>query len=142
MEFGSRSSSRHYREESHLRGEIQRLHPPCHQRRASVSHQERSDGPPRNSQRLSAPAFEIATQSEAEKLTAKSATAVTSRSLRKKKSTRSAPECSLGIRIEVLHQMLGSRSKYSSSSFLPPSPLPSIFSDSTNSIRSIHLTIL
>ena len=30
----------------------------------------------------------------------------------------------------------------SSSSFLPPSPLPSIFSDSMNSIRSIHLTIL
>ena len=40
------------------------------------------------------------------------------------------------------HQMLGSRSKYSSSSFLPPSPLPSTFSDSMNSIRSIHLTIL
>ena len=39
-------------------------------------------------------------------------------------------------------QMLGNRSKYSSSSFLPPSPLPSTFSDSMNSIRSIHLTIL
>jgi hypothetical protein len=40
------------------------------------------------------------------------------------------------------HQMLGNRSKYSSSSFLPPSPLPSAFSDSTNSMCSIHLTIL
>ena len=39
-------------------------------------------------------------------------------------------------------QMFGSRSKYSSSSFEPPSPLPSCFSDSTNSIRSIHLIIL
>ena len=40
------------------------------------------------------------------------------------------------------HQMFGSRSKYSSSSFLPPSPRPTDFSDSMNSIRSIHLTIL
>src|SRR5579859_3682898 len=48
----------------------------------------------------------------------------------------------LGGRTELPHQMLGSRSKYSSSSFLPPSPLPSVFSDSINSIRSIHLTIL
>src|SRR5665213_636732 len=40
------------------------------------------------------------------------------------------------------HQILGSRSKYSSSSFAPPSPSPSSFSDSMNSIRSIHLTIL
>ena len=40
------------------------------------------------------------------------------------------------------HQMFGSRSKYSSSSFVPPSPLPTCFSDSINSIRSIHLTIL
>ncbi len=39
-------------------------------------------------------------------------------------------------------QMLGSMSKYSSSSFLPPSPLPSVFSVSTNSMRSIHFTIL
>jgi hypothetical protein len=39
-------------------------------------------------------------------------------------------------------QMFGSRSKYSSSSFEPPSPLPSCFSDSTNSMRSIHLIIL
>ena len=45
-------------------------------------------------------------------------------------------------REEPPRQMFGSRSKYSSSSFLPPSPLPSIFSDSMNSIRSIHLTIL
>src|SRR5579863_5186005 len=40
------------------------------------------------------------------------------------------------------HQILGRRSKYSSSSFLPPSPRPTVFSDSMNSIRSIHLTIL
>jgi hypothetical protein len=46
------------------------------------------------------------------------------------------------IPIGPSRQMFGSRSKYSSSSFLPPSPLPSIFSDSMNSIRSIHLTIL
>jgi hypothetical protein len=39
-------------------------------------------------------------------------------------------------------QMLGSRSKYSSSSFFPPSPAPNRFSDWMNSIRSIHLTIL
>jgi hypothetical protein len=39
-------------------------------------------------------------------------------------------------------QMLGSRSKYSSSSFFPPSPAPNCFSDWINSIRSIHLTIL
>jgi len=44
--------------------------------------------------------------------------------------------------LEITHQMLGSRSKYSSSSFLPPSPLPSSFSDWMNSMRSIHLTIL
>ena len=39
-------------------------------------------------------------------------------------------------------QMLGSRSKYSSSSFFPPSPAPNCFSDWINSMRSIHLTIL
>ena len=39
-------------------------------------------------------------------------------------------------------QMLGSKSKYSSSSFLPPSPAPNCFSDRINSMRSIHLTIL
>ena len=39
-------------------------------------------------------------------------------------------------------QIFGSRSKYSSSSFLPPWPLPISFSDSMNSMRSIHLTIL
>src|ERR1017187_4957822 len=39
-------------------------------------------------------------------------------------------------------QMLGRMSKYSSSSFLPPSPLPSVLSVSTNSMRSIHFTIL
>lgn len=39
-------------------------------------------------------------------------------------------------------QMFGSKSKYSSSSFFPPSPNPTCFSDSMNSIRSIHLTIL
>ncbi len=39
-------------------------------------------------------------------------------------------------------QMLGRMSKYSSSSFLPPSPLPRVFSVSTNSMRSIHFTIL
>src|SRR5579875_961195 len=48
----------------------------------------------------------------------------------------------LRIRIFLRHQILGSRSKYSSSSFLPPSPRPSLFSDSRNSMRSIHLTIL
>ena len=45
-------------------------------------------------------------------------------------------------RIAIPLQILGSRSKYSSSSFLPPSPFPSSFSDSMNSMRSIHLTIL
>lgn len=40
------------------------------------------------------------------------------------------------------HQMFGNRSKYSSSSFVPPSPSPICFSDSMNSMRSIHLTIL
>ena len=39
-------------------------------------------------------------------------------------------------------QMLGTMSKYSSSSFLPPYPLPRVFSVSTNSMRSIHFTIL
>jgi hypothetical protein len=39
-------------------------------------------------------------------------------------------------------QIFGSRSKYSSSSLVPPSPSPTCFSDSMNSIRSIHLTIL
>ncbi len=39
-------------------------------------------------------------------------------------------------------QILGRRSKYSSSSFFPPSPAPNSFSDRMNSIRSIHLTIL
>ena len=39
-------------------------------------------------------------------------------------------------------QMLGKRSKYSSSSFFPPSPSPNCFSDWINSMRSIHLTIL
>ena len=52
----------------------------------------------------------------------------------------------LGARIVMFiyggHQIFGSRSKYSSSSFLPPSPRPTFFSDSMNSIRSIHLTIL
>src|SRR5665213_2343056 len=47
-----------------------------------------------------------------------------------------------GPLIGELHQMLGRRSKYSSSSFLPPSPKPIVFSDSMNSMRSIHLTIL
>jgi len=41
-----------------------------------------------------------------------------------------------------LIQMFGRMSKYSSSSFLPPSPLPMVFSVSTNSMRSIHFTIL
>ncbi len=40
------------------------------------------------------------------------------------------------------YQMLGSRSKYSSSSFDPPCPFPNSFSVRTNSIRSIHFTIL
>ena len=35
-------------------------------------------------------------------------------------------------------QILGSRSKYSPSSFLPPSPLPTCLSEWTNSMRSIH----
>jgi hypothetical protein len=43
---------------------------------------------------------------------------------------------------QPFHQMYGNRSKYSSSSLAPPSPLPSAFSDSTKSMRSIHLTIL
>src|ERR1019366_5428088 len=49
-----------------------------------------------------------------------------------------------GVRRETQHQyqIFGSRSKYSSSSFVPPSPRPRVFSDSMNSIRSIHLTIL
>jgi hypothetical protein len=44
--------------------------------------------------------------------------------------------------VELGNQMLGSKSKYSSSSFFPPSPAPRCFSDSINSMRSIHLTIL
>ena len=44
--------------------------------------------------------------------------------------------------VTTCNQMFGSSSKYSSSSFVPPSPLPTCFSDSMNSIRSIHLTIL
>ena len=39
-------------------------------------------------------------------------------------------------------QIFGSRSKYSSSSFLPPCPSPTCVSDSMKSMRSIHLTIL
>lgn len=50
--------------------------------------------------------------------------------------------CGIAIDVQVNTQIFGSRSKYSSSSFEPPSPLPSCFSDSTNSIRSTHLTIL
>ena len=42
----------------------------------------------------------------------------------------------------IVIQMFGSRSKYSSSSFFPPSPLPTDFTDSMNSMRSIHFTIL
>src|SRR5689334_16070099 len=48
--------------------------------------------------------------------------------------------CGQTLALTPFHQMFGNRSKYSSSSFLPPSPLPSAFSDSTNSMRSIHLT--
>ena len=51
-----------------------------------------------------------------------------------------------GHRLPVLQaglcQMLGRRSKYSSSSFFPPSPWPNCFSDCMNSMRSIHLPIL
>lgn len=43
---------------------------------------------------------------------------------------------------DQLAQILGRRSKYSSSSFFPPSPAPNCFSDSMNSMRSIHFTIL
>ena len=46
------------------------------------------------------------------------------------------------LRQSETSQMLGSRSKYSSSSFFPPSPAPNCFSDWINSMRSIHLTIL
>lgn len=45
-------------------------------------------------------------------------------------------------KVALTAQILGSRSKYSSSSFAPPSPLPICFSDWMNSIRSIHFTIL
>jgi len=38
--------------------------------------------------------------------------------------------------------VLAIKSKYSSSSFLPPYPLPTVLCVSTNSIRSIHFTIL
>lgn len=56
--------------------------------------------------------------------------------------SQSMPSC-FAIDIDsTLNQMFGNSSKYSSSSFVPPSPLPTCFSDSTNSIRSIHLTIL
>ena len=62
--------------------------------------------------------------------------------------TNEVPGCMMfGMRTEsrqcsALHQMFGSRSKYSSSSFVPPSPSPISFSDSMNSMRSIHFTIL
>ncbi len=64
------------------------------------------------------------------------------RALRELTSKYSISVASGDLQFFSPHQMLGSRSKYSSSSFLPPSPLPSTFSDSMNSIRSIHLTIL
>ena len=41
MEFGSRPSQRHCHKESRFRRAIQGLHPPRHQRRAPVFHQER-----------------------------------------------------------------------------------------------------
>jgi hypothetical protein len=44
----------------------------------------------------------------------------------------------LGGELSVCHQMFGTRSKYSSSSFMPPSPSPTNISDSINSRRSIH----
>jgi hypothetical protein len=56
-----------------------------------------------------------------------------------------SPYWTISATLLLIHgavQMFGSRSKYSSSSFLPPSPSPICFSDSMNSIRSIHLTIL
>lgn len=39
-------------------------------------------------------------------------------------------------------QISGKRSKYSSSSFFPPCPLPTLFSLATSSMALIHLTIL
>src|SRR5215469_6235671 len=59
MELGSRSSSRHGREESRFQCEIQRLHASRHQRRTAVFHQERQNRSRRNSQRLSTSAFEV-----------------------------------------------------------------------------------
>ena len=46
------------------------------------------------------------------------------------------------IRLLHLSYMFGSKSKYSSSSLIPPSPSPRVFSEVTNSMRSIHFTIL
>jgi hypothetical protein len=74
MELGGRSSSRHCREESCFRSEIQRLHPPRYQRRTPVFHQERQNRSRRNSQRLSASAFEIVAQKEWEEIIAKNET--------------------------------------------------------------------
>ncbi|CAN5528365.1 hypothetical protein BH09GEM1_BH09GEM1_00340 [soil metagenome] len=53
-----------------------------------------------------------------------------------------SPRMQRSSNTDAATQIFGSKSKYSSSSFEPPSPLPSSFSDSMNSIRSIHLTIL
>lgn len=74
MELGGRSSSRHCREESCFRSEIEGLHPPRYQRRTPVFHQERQNRSRRNSQRLSASAFEIVAQKEWEEITAKNET--------------------------------------------------------------------
>jgi len=58
------------------------------------------------------------------------------------RSTTSSRTRVITLRQSESFQMLGSRSKYSSSSFFPPSPAPNCFSDWINSMRSIHLTIL
>ena len=59
-------------------------------------------------------------------------------------ATRAYPFSGISTRMQHdwFHQILGRRSKYSSSSFFPPSPAPNSFSERMNSMRSIHLTIL
>lgn len=54
-----------------------------------------------------------------------------------------APRGAMIVPVQAVpNQMFATRSKYSSSSFFPPHPFPSILWLSTNSIDRIHFTIL
>src|SRR5215470_5564281 len=71
MELRGRPGSGRDHQESYLRRADQGLCPPCDERSPPVLHQKRQDGPRRNSQRLSASAFEIAAENEQEEFTDK-----------------------------------------------------------------------